>query len=222
MVYLVVLLALALIYLTNPGLLHLTRPFVLGSMPIGVPWFGALGAVIISLSGAFDHRTDWDPSWNLWHFTRPLIGITLAIISWLIFQTGILAVGSKPDAVNGVTPDLLYYVIAFIVGYREDVFRDLIKTADVILAPGGSASRPAVNAVNPLNGSAAGGDKVAITGSSLTGTTSVKFGTSLAPTFHVDSDTQISATTPPGVVGPVNVTVTTKGGSITGGEFTYQ
>jgi hypothetical protein len=57
--YLLVLFALALIYLTDlHSSLPLKLPASLGSLPIGVPWFGALGAVMISLSGAFDHRED--------------------------------------------------------------------------------------------------------------------------------------------------------------------
>jgi hypothetical protein len=221
--YLLFLLAIGLIYVTD---LHKLLPFPLpdyfGSLPIGVPWFGALGAVIISLSGIVDHRKDWDPSLIFWHLTRPLIGASLAIISVLIFQAGILAVASIPTPSKGVPPNLLYYLIAFVVGYREEIFRDLIKRlADVILTPGGGAPPPAISVLKPPRGKVAGGDKVTITGSGFTGTTSVKFGPTLATNFQVDSDGQITATTPTGTAGTVSVTVTTKAGSVTGGEFTY-
>ena len=49
----------------------------------------------------------------------------------------------------------------------------------------------------------------------------MKFGPTPATNFQVDSDGQITATTPPGADGTVSVTVTTKAGSVTGGEFTY-
>src|SRR5579863_3242385 len=98
-VYLLGLFAIAVYYIESPNSwLHEILPSTPGSLPAGVLWFGALGAVIISLSGTFDHRNDWDPTWNLWHFTRPLIGMSLAIIAWLTFQAGILAVGSTPPA----------------------------------------------------------------------------------------------------------------------------
>ncbi len=149
-IYLLVLFALALLYLTPLGAkLGIALPSSFGPLPVGVVWFGALGAVIISLSGVFDHRTDWDPGWAIWHFTRPLIGISLAIIAWLTFQAGILAVGSVPmspapgGAAQAVTAptNLLYYLIAFIVGYREQVFRELIKrVSDVILMPSSNGS----------------------------------------------------------------------------------
>ena len=231
--YLLILFAAALIYLTDlRDVLHLSLPASLGSLPVGVPWFGALGAVMISLTGAFDHRADWDPRWNLWHFTRPLIGMTLAIISCLIFEAGILAVGpnasshivnaSSPASPSPAAPSyLLYYLIAFVVGYRESVFRELIKrVADVILTPNGGTTPPIIRAFSPTGGPAAGGDTVTITGSGFTGTTSVKFGAASA-FLRVDSDRQITATSPPGT-GPVSVTVTTGAGSVTGDDFTYR
>jgi hypothetical protein len=235
--YLLVLFAVALIYLTDLGGAYRTSlPASLGPLPVGVPWFGALGAVIISLSGAFDHRQDWDPSWNFWHLTRPLIGISLAIVAWLTFQAGILAVGSTPSspALTSAGPasqvtaptNLLFYLIAFVVGYREQVFRELIKrVADVILSPGQDAptagpAQPTINALNPTNGRASGGDIVTITGSGLAGTTAVKFGANQASNVQVQSDAQIAATTPPGA-GAVRLTITTDAGSATGGTFTY-
>ncbi len=223
LVYLLVLFALAVLYLTPWGA-SLNLPDRFGPLPVGVPWFGALGSVIISLSGVFDHRDDWDPTWTLWHLTRPLIGISLAIVAWLTFQAGILAVGSVPGASNAAPPNILYYLIAFIVGYREQVFRELIKrVSDVILMPssGAGPSQPTISGVNPASGRAAGGDTVTISGTGLSGTTAVTFGSAAAPNVRVASDAEVSVTTPPGSAGTVNVTLTTNAGSATGGPFTY-
>ncbi|HEY6485245.1 MAG TPA: IPT/TIG domain-containing protein [Candidatus Cybelea sp.] len=233
--YLLVLFALALLYFPPVGpALHVSLPASFGSLPVGVPWFGALGAVIISLSGVFDHRNDWDPTWALWHFTRPLIGISLAIIAWLTFQAGILAVGSVPGPPGGATAtqavtaptNLLYYLIAFVVGYREAVFRELIKrVSDVILTPSGGAGAgsapPVVTSLKPASGHILGGDEVTISGSSLSGTTGVTFGGIAAPAVRINSDVEISVTTPPGGLGPVTVTVTTSAGKANCGPFTY-
>jgi len=38
-------------------------PALLGPLPVGVIWFGALGAVLISLTGIFEHHIDWDPTY---------------------------------------------------------------------------------------------------------------------------------------------------------------
>jgi hypothetical protein len=66
----------------------------------------------------------------------------------------------------------------------------------------------------------AGGTTVIITGTNLTGGT-VTFG-GLAATCTVNSDTQITCTTPAHAAGPVDVVVTTPGGPATSvGGFTY-
>jgi hypothetical protein len=92
-------------------------------------------------------------------------------------------------------------------------------TATVGTAP----PAPAVSAVDPSSGPAAGGTSVTITGTDLTGTTDVEFGTTPASDFSVDSPTQITATAPPGG-GIIDVTVTTPGGTsptADGDEYTY-
>ncbi len=233
--YLLVLFVIGLIYLTD---LHKLLPFTLpdkfGPIAVGVPWFGALGAVIISLSGIVYHRNDWDPGWKFWHFTRPLIGASLAIIAVLIFQAGILAVASSPTAANGVTApqNLLYYLIAFVVGYREETFRDLIKKlGDVILTPGGgtpppvSSALPTVTSINPTSGPTSGGTSVTITGTGFTGATGVAFGSTAASNISVKSDTQVTTTSPAANrSGAVDVTVTTPNGTSgtsSADQFTY-
>jgi hypothetical protein len=71
---------------------------------------------------------------------------------------------------------------------------------------------PAVSDVRPRQGARAGGTPVTVTGTGLTGATSVSFGARQATDVVVVSDTRITARTPPGT-GTVNVTVTGPGGS---------
>ena len=83
---------------------------------------------------------------------------------------------------------------------------------------------PAVSSVTPTSGPAAGGTTTTITGSGFTGATAVSFGSTAATSFTVDSDTQITAVSPAGTAGAVDVTVTTPYGQSLpdgGGEFTY-
>ncbi|HXX56042.1 MAG TPA: IPT/TIG domain-containing protein, partial [Methanoregula sp.] len=72
---------------------------------------------------------------------------------------------------------------------------------------------PAVAGVMPNNGPATGGTIVTISGLNLNGATGVKFGGTPASTFTVNGDTSITATSPAGSVGSVDVTVTTPGGT---------
>jgi len=86
-------------------------------------------------------------------------------------------------------------------------------------------SFPAITAVLPSSGPMAGGTSVTISGTNFTGTVAVRFGTALAPTFTVNSATSITATTPSGSPGTVDVIVVTlEGTSPTGlaDRFTYQ
>lgn len=61
-----------------------------------------------------------------------------------------------------------------------------------------------------------------ITGTDLEDAASVRFGSSFAPNFTVDSETQITAVAPPATAGPVAISVTTSAGSArSSGQFTY-
>jgi hypothetical protein len=85
------------------------------------------------------------------------------------------------------------------------------------------AGAPAVTAIAPASGPGGGGTLVTITGSGFTDATAVNFGARAAGFFNVTSDTRIVARSPAGS-GPVDVTVTTAGGtSVTSAadEFTY-
>src|ERR1700694_5173996 len=96
LLYLLVILALGLLFFAKRSFLFFV-PDSFGPVPVGVPWFGALGAVLISLTGVFDHKRDWDNDYWPWHVARPLIGIGLGLVSVIILQAGILAVGSSPQ-----------------------------------------------------------------------------------------------------------------------------
>lgn len=189
-------------------------PNQIGPVPIAVPWFGALGAVTLSLYGVLWHRVDWDPTFTLWHVVRPLMGVVLGTVAYLLVAGGIVASGGAPsgtvtptatppaspspsasatvsatastttstatttsttsqsksatgtltvtatvtettlstttsstttNASPGLNPNnpfnnAFYYVLAFLVGFRESTFRTLIqKLADLVAAPGGSS-----------------------------------------------------------------------------------
>jgi hypothetical protein len=112
-------------------------------------------------------------------------------------------------------------------------------TVDVsVVTPGGtsalsSADRftygapppPHITSVTPNSGPNTGGTPVTIQGSGLTGATAVAFGTIPAASYAVVSDTKITATSPAGANGAVDITVTTSAGKSamsTADRFTYQ
>ena len=95
-------------------------------------------------------------------------------------------------------------------------------------SPANSGTTPAhittsVSRVSPASGTPAGGDIVTITGSGFTGATGVNFGSTSATTFQVNSDSQITVTSPIGT-GTVDITVVTPAGTSptsTADQFTY-
>ena len=84
-----------------------------------------------------------------------------------------------------------------------------------------TAGLPVVTGISPSQGPVSGGNTVTITGSGLSGITTVTFGAVPSPSFTVVSDTGITAVAPPGVPGPVEITVTAPAGSDTADVLYY-
>ena len=86
-------------------------------------------------------------------------------------------------------------------------------------SPRSSAARftyvpqPTITNLAPTSGPAAGGTTVTITGTGFSRATSVGFGGAAAPSFVVVNDTTITAVTPAGAPGAVDVLVFSPGGS---------
>ncbi len=125
-------------------------------LPVWVPFGGALGGALISLVGVVEHTIDWDsPRYAYWHLLRPLLGLvsgSVAVIIVLFVLKGIF-----PDVIpkegTPYTPSGMFimFVIAFVVGYREETFRQLVKrVVDVILGPGDAAATSKVTIVPSL------------------------------------------------------------------------
>jgi alpha-tubulin suppressor-like RCC1 family protein len=74
------------------------------------------------------------------------------------------------------------------------------------------APPPTVTSITPTLGMTAGGTSVSITGTNFTGATGVKFGSTSATSFTVNSESSITAVSPVGM-GTVDMTVTTPAGT---------
>ena len=86
----------------------------------------------------------------------------------------------------------------------------------------GPCPEPTISAVTPNTGATTGGRAITITGTNLTGATSVQVGSGSATSVVVVNDTTVTAVTPSGSLGAKNVTVTSTGGTATlVGAFTY-
>jgi large repetitive protein len=90
---------------------------------------------------------------------------------------------------------------------------------DVVAGPFVFLNVPTISGIAPAQGPEDGGTTVVITGEGFTGTTDVTFD-GVPVTYVVDSDTQITVTTPPHAVGTVPVVVVHPNGNA-GTTFTY-
>ncbi len=131
MAYLVLLVVLLVIYKTDHGF-RKELP-ALGKIPIEVVWFGAAGGVLAGLGGVFFHNADWNPAYDYWHYSRPLVGGVVGGIGCLLFYVSIL-VGTK----NGVTPRAVTFdAVAFLLGFADEAFREQItKLTRLLFGPG--------------------------------------------------------------------------------------
>jgi hypothetical protein len=141
--YLALLVALALAYYHLAWLRHAV-PNPAGPVPLGVPWWGALGGVTISFTGIFRNANRWQSSYQLWHIARPLLGAVVGSVGYLIFIAVIRAAGlpthAGPQA--GTGSNVVFYLMAFITGYREEIFREMLKRATDSLLMSRTAGRP--------------------------------------------------------------------------------
>jgi len=132
--YLFLLVAVGLVYI-HWGLLERLIPNPAGPVPLGVPWWGALGGVTISFTGIFRNSNRWQSQYELWHLARPFLGAVVGSVSYLVFVVIIKAAGATPSHGNPANNEV-FFLIAFLTGYREDLFRELLKRAsDSLFSP---------------------------------------------------------------------------------------
>jgi hypothetical protein len=208
------------LYFTDPK--SLPVPENVGGVPVALPWFGAAGAVTISMSALSEHRHDWDPEWWFWHASRPLVGAIIGTMAVLFFMAGILAVQKSPQTGGSATAtsNFLYYVIAFAVGFREESFRDLLKKVlDLLIKPGGSAAAAKVTRSHPNKGHAS--DDIAMFGSGLSDVNLVTFGGVSATIKSADASKLVVEAPPHKTGGKVRVVVRTPDATFGGPDFEY-
>lgn len=184
---LAILLALAWWYFEGYGWsLKSGIPELLRGLPVYAVWFGALGGVVISLKGIYDHNaSEWQGAFNLWHMGRPFSAAIAGGVTFVL----LLAVSTGKDQLR--QPIIL--AAAFIMGTQEKrFFNFLYEVARLIVqVPGDeSADTLAVTEIHPPEGGEGStltilgqgfdpGVKVTVGGQPLTGIVVNKDGTSI-------------------------------------------
>jgi hypothetical protein len=174
-------------------------------------WLGAIGGVVISLKGVYDHARDppWDHGYNLWHFGRPFNGAITGLITVLIFVF---------FAQNGQFNHPVVYLAAFILGTQEmrffaflaEIGRIIVQVPPSVKAPSGLR----VAAIDPSEGRA--GTQLIVAGQGFEQGAKVKLGGIELEKPLVSADGRaVSGVVPKleGATRMVDVTVHNPGGS---------
>jgi hypothetical protein len=166
-------------------------------------FFGALGGLVISLKGVYDHhcnRGDWDEGFTLWHIGRPISGALTGLI------TVVLLLAINPTSPN----EPVAYAIAFIFGTQERrFFNFLSEVAALVVRVPGDEQDSTLKAVSltPLEGKQ--GTLVIIGGQGFREGAKITFGSNELVGVIISKDGRIIAgTVPAGTPGGVDVTVT--------------
>lgn len=109
-------------------------------------WAGAFGGTTIVYWGIVKHtiQLDFDDQYVIWYYFKPLLGAIFGFISVLIVKAGFISMQGQAI----VTNQLPLYFIAFIAGFSERFFMQLIDRVTTALF-GGSASTVSPNSSTP-------------------------------------------------------------------------
>jgi hypothetical protein len=142
-------------------------------------------------------------------FDSPCTPLTVGDIDTLI-TTG----GALKGTFQGIPNGAVVTVHCLLGGTSPTVrINYTAKTVTATVLTSGGGTPPTVTKVSPTKGPVGGGTSVTITGTNFAGVTAVKFGSTSAATFKVNSASSITAVSPAEAAGKVDVTVTTSGGT---------
>jgi IPT/TIG domain len=150
LVVIAVLLAIGVLYFKRPDWFDIGGEHASVNLSIHCIWFGALGGIIISLKGVYDHATGgvpWKDDFNLWHIGRPVSGGIAGLMTFLLLQLASSNVPSEPVA----------YAAAFIFGTQERRFFGLLSEVArlIVQVPSETTQRPLTLAsITPNQGTA--------------------------------------------------------------------
>jgi hypothetical protein len=108
---------------------------------IKIAFWGGVGGVVANIETVIRFGNRWNPALVPWYIARPFTAAVFSGIGYVIFVTLVLAsVRGGADISELDRPaTALGYVIAFTLGFREELFRELLKRVIDLLATAGGA-----------------------------------------------------------------------------------
>jgi len=105
------------------------------TMMLSMLW-GGLGGIVSALIGLWAHRAldqDIDRQWAIWFFANPFMGIVLGALIFLLLRAILL--GLFPSTSGRFQFSWLVYIMAWVAGFEQSVFYDLIERGLKIFEP---------------------------------------------------------------------------------------
>jgi len=138
--WLVLLVALFFIWILTPEFRN-ELPKLYGhdpGIPVEVPWFGAIGGLAASLGAiVYYGRGNWRDSFDYWHLLKPALGAITGAISCVLLVVILRACNGNAQITTDPTT---FDASAFVFGYAESAFRELIKTiTNIFIKPAGTS-----------------------------------------------------------------------------------
>lgn len=166
-------------------------PWVKYKLFFNCMWFGALGGVVISLKGVYDHGASADPwknDYNLWHIGRPLSCAAAGLIAGLLFYL------VMPD--KNFSP-LVLYGVAFVFGTQDRAFFDFLSTFAGRFLPKNDQTAPVLNVSGVVPAEGKTDAAVRITGQAIDKAAIVRIGgTKISAPVIAPDGTSVSGTVP--------------------------
>ncbi len=188
-------------------------------LPIKCLWFGALGGVVISLKGIYDHpvgaANGWSDAFDLWHFGRPVSGAVTGLLTYILLRA--VNPSSEPAAA-------VLYAAAFILGTQEARFFNFLYEVGrlIVQVPQRESTGLKVTDIQPAQGKA--GDVLVVRGQGFATGCVVKLKDAPLTALSIASDgAAVAGIIPAGASGPVDLVVANPDGAtvVLHNKFTY-
>lgn len=105
---------------------------------------GSLGGITVAIWGLVLHTVnlDFDRSFSVWYWLKPLLGGIMGLMSVLTVQAGLLAVEGQATLPTTMSGKWALYVLAFLAGFSERFFIGIIDRVMSALLNSGQAPTP--------------------------------------------------------------------------------
>ena len=90
---------------------------------------GLIGGIVNCLRGIYEHfsiNKDWDDSWKVWYYIRPVLSAIMGFVSFIFIKAGLLVFSGNAEIVlkNNVYG---YLAVAFVAGFNVKYFLEKIQ-----------------------------------------------------------------------------------------------